>query len=141
MRKAHLIPIVLGVLALGLLAAGCGGDDETAATDTTAATTTTATEDTTAGETTGDTTETDSTTTDSGAGARAYDVYNACVDAIEGSAAEQVGQSACEQARDAFEQCTRQAEKAGGDAADTAIGICQQAADQAVKSLESSSGG
>ena len=28
----------------------------------------------------------------------------------------------------------------GGDAADTALGICQQAADQAVKSLESAGG-
>ena len=62
------------------------------------------------------------------------------MDAIEGTAAEQAGQTACEQARDAFEQCAKQAESAGGDAADTALGICQQAADQAVKSLESAGG-
>jgi hypothetical protein len=130
MRRAHLIPIVLGVLALGLLAAGCGGDDETTTEPLPATTTAT---DTTTGE--------DATTTDTAEGASSEDVYNACIDAIEGTAAEQVGKTACEQARDAFEQCAEQAEKAGGQAAETALGICQQAADQAVKSLQSSTGG
>ena len=34
----------------------------------------------------------------------------------------------------------KQAEKSGGEAAQTALDICQQAADQAVQSLESSTG-
>ncbi|HET6832203.1 MAG TPA: hypothetical protein VFH44_12735 [Solirubrobacterales bacterium] len=131
MRKAYLTLIVLGALALGVVAAGCGDDDETSPTEATTATTTTATDDTTAEE----------TTTDSDEGASSEDVYNACIDAIEGTAAEEVGQTACEQARDAFDQCAKQAEKAGGQAATTALGICQQAADQAVESLESSTGG
>lgn len=132
MRKAYLTLIVLGALALGVVAAGCGDDDETSPTEATTATTTTATGDTTAEET---------TTTGSDEGASSEDVYNACIDAIEGTAAEEVGQTACEQARDAFDQCAKQAEKAGGQAATTALGICQQAADQAVESLESSTGG
>ncbi|GIK78147.1 MAG: hypothetical protein KJ006_03660 [Thermoleophilia bacterium] len=130
MRKTHLTLIALGALTLGLLAAGCGGDDETGATDATTAATTTTTAATTT--TTGDA---------SVEGASSEDVYNACIDAIEGTAAEQIGQTACEQARDAFEQCAKEAEQAGGDAAETALGICQQAADQAVKSLQASAGG
>lgn len=137
MRKAHLTLIVSGALALGLLAAGCGGDEETATDAAPAATT--ATGDTT----TTDTTATDDTTTGeatSTEGASSEDVYNACIDAIEGTAAEQAGEAACQQARDAFEQCAKQAEAAGGSAAETALGICQQAADQAVQSLQATGG-
>jgi hypothetical protein len=143
MRKIHLIVLVVGVFAVGLLVAGCGGSDET--TSTTEATTAT-TEDTSA--TTSDSTSTnetttegtDTTSTESSGGTTPDDVYNACIDAIQGTAAEQAGQAACEQAKNAFEQCIKQAEAAGGSAADTAMGICQQAAEQAVKSLESSGG-
>lgn len=125
MRKNHLVLLIVGVFAVGLLVAGCGGsDDTTAATEATTA----ATE------------ATDATATESSGGTTPDDVYNACIDAIEGTAAEQAGQTACQQAKDAFEECAKQAEAAGGDAADTALGICQQAADQAVKSLESSGG-
>jgi hypothetical protein len=133
MRKNLWILAVVGVLACGAIAAGCGGDDDTASTtevtvEDTDASTTTSGDDTTV-------TATDSTSSDSG-GATADDVYDACVDAIEGTPAESAGQSSCEQARTAFEQCTKQAEAAGGDAAETALGICQQAADEAVKQLE-----
>jgi hypothetical protein len=143
MRKNLWILAVVGVLACGVIAAGCGGDDDTASTtevtvEDTDASTTTSGDDTTVtatDSTSSDSTATDSTSSDSG-GATADDVYDACVDAIEGTPAESAGQSSCEQARTAFEQCTKQAEAAGGDAAETALGICQQAADEAVKQLE-----
>lgn len=137
MRKQVWILLIAGVFACGLLAAGCG-DDDSSSTEVTV-------EDTDASTTVSDgdtsvTAEDTSTSSDSGEAASADDVYNACVDAIEGTAAEAAGQTACEQARDAFEQCAEQAEAAGGDAAETALGICQQAADQAVKSLQAAGG-
>ena len=132
MRKNLWILAVVGVLACGVVAAGCGSDDDSASTtevtlEDTDATTTTSGDETTV-------TATDSTTSDDGA--TADDVYNACIDAIEGTPAESAAKSSCEQARTAFEQCAKQAESAGGDAAETALGICQQAADEAVKQLE-----
>jgi hypothetical protein len=141
MRKQVWILLIVGVFALGLLAAGCGGNDDTGTTevtleDTDATTTTTGGETTITTDTSTTTTDTTSTSGDTSPD----DVYNACVDAIKGTAAESAGETACAQARDAFEQCAKQAEAAGGDAADTALGICQQAADQAVKSLEAAGG-
>ncbi|MFN8113746.1 MAG: hypothetical protein U0R51_11175 [Solirubrobacterales bacterium] len=138
MRKQVWILLIVGVLACGLLAAGCGSSDDSSSTEVTV-------EDTDASTTVSDgdtsvTAEDTSTSSDSSGGATADDVYNACVDAIEGTAAEQAGQTACQQAKDAFEQCAQQAEAAGGDAADTALGICQDAADQAVKQLEAAGG-
>jgi hypothetical protein len=76
-------------------------------------------------------------TTEASGGATPDDVYQACLDAIEGTAAEQVGQTACAQARDAFEQCTTQAEDAQGSARETAIKTCQDAADKATAALQS----
>ncbi len=135
MRKNVWILLLVGVFALGLVATGCGSSDDSSSTtevtvDSSDASTTVSGSDTTV-------TATDSTTS---GGATADDVYNACIDAIQGTAAESAGQSACQQARDAFDQCAKQAEAAGGDAADTALGICQAAADQAVKSLQSAGG-
>ncbi len=128
MRKNAWILLVVGVLAVGVLAAGCGGSDDTSTTDVTV-------EDSDASTTvSGD--ETSMSTDDSSGSASADDVYNACIDAISGTPAEAAGETACAQARDAFEQCATQAESAGGDAGQTALGICQQAADQAVKSLQ-----
>ena len=122
MRKNLWILAIVGVLACGVVAAGCGSDDDSTSTtevtveDTDASTTTSGDETTV--------TATDSTTSDSD-GATADDVYNACIDAIEGTPAESAAKSSCEQARTAFEQCAKQAEAAGGDAAETALGICQ----------------
>lgn len=135
MRNNRWIVLLVGLLACGLLAAGCGDDDES--TTTPAATEETAAEDTTAADDTEEST-TEETTEDTGdTGATPDDVYNACVDVIEGTAAEEAALPSCEQARNAFEQCLQQAEAAGGDAADAALGICQQAADQAITTLES----
>ncbi len=56
---------------------------------------------------------------------------------IKGTPAEAAGETACAQARDAFEQCTTQAESAPeGNARDLAIQACQNAADQATQALQ-----
>lgn len=125
MRTQRWMLALIGLLAVGLLAAGCGGDDDE----------TTSSESSTPTEMTNETTE---ATAD---GASAEDVYNACVDAVEGAGVEDQVMPQCEQARDAFEECANQAGNAGNDqAAELALQICQQAADQAVKSLEAAGG-
>ena len=57
---------------------------------------------------------------------------------ISGTAAEAAGETACAQARDAFEQCASQAESLPEDnsARETAIKACQDAADQTIKGLQ-----
>ena len=56
---------------------------------------------------------------------------------VEGTPAESAGQTACEQARDAFEQCTQQAEATPeGEGRDVAIAACQTAAEQATEALQ-----
>ena len=56
---------------------------------------------------------------------------------IEGTPAESAGQTACEQARDAFEQCATQAEATPeGEGRDLAIQACQAAAEQATEALQ-----
>ncbi len=128
MRNAKWLIAVVALMACGLIAAGCGDDDET----TSAADTATEATDTTADETTSedtDTSDSDFATPD--------DVYNACIDVIEGTAAESAGQTACEQARDAFEQCAQQAESTPeGEGRDLAIQACQTAAEQATEALQ-----
>lgn len=123
------IAVLIAVLALGAIAAGCGGDDSTSSSSTTEATSsdTSTTEDSTSSDTTS--ADTSSSTPD--------DVYNACLDVIKGTAAEAAGETACAQARDAFENCTSQAESAPeGDSRDLAIQACQDAADQATQALQ-----
>ena len=134
MRNHRWIVLLVGLLACGLLAAGCGDDDES--TTTPAAIEETTAEETTAADDTAETT-TEETTTDSEdvAGATPDDVYNACVDVIEGTAAEEAAMPSCEQARDAFEQCLSRP-RPPATPADAALGICQDAADQAIKTLE-----
>ena len=79
------------------------------------------------------------TTTSASSQATPDDVYNACLDAIKGTAAESAGQQACAQARDAFDQCTTQAQNAPeGTARDTALKACQTAANKATAALKSS---
>lgn len=80
---------------------------------------------------------TSATTTEASGQATPDDVYNACLDAIEGTAAEQAGQAGCAQARDAFEQCQTAAENASGSARETALKACQDAANKATDALES----
>lgn len=130
--KVKWIAVLVAVLAFGLIGAGCGDDEDTAST----AADTTATE---ATSTEPSTTEDSTTSSDTGGESSPDDVYNACLDVIEGTPAEAAGQTACEQARAAFEQCTKQAEATPeGDARDLAIQACQDAADQATQALQAS---
>ena len=118
--KAAVVAVAL-VASLGL--AACGSSDDTSS-EATGSTQTTTSDSTSEGTSSG--------------GATADDVFNACIDRIAGTAAEVTGRSECRETRRAFAKCARQANNVGGSAAETALGICQQAADQAVKSLEAS---
>src|SRR5436190_20359866 len=112
------------LIACGLIA-GCGSSNSSSTSSTAA------------GGSSSTTTSSGSTTASSG-GATPDDVYNACLDAIKGTAAESTGQTACAQARDAFEQCTTQASnQPEGTARDTAIKACQTAANKAMSALKS----
>jgi hypothetical protein len=118
--------VLLGLLACGLIAAGCGSDDSSSSSSTSAETTTT------------EATVSSTTASDTGGGSTPDDVYNACIDAIAGTPAEQAGQAGCEGARTAFETCSKQAENAPeGTARDAAVAACQQAADATTAALQS----
>src|SRR5258707_14880531 len=112
MRNAKWMVLPAAVLAMGLIAAGCGSDNSTSSStpaDTTA---------TTGGD----------STTSGGGGATSDDVLNACLDVIKGTAAESAGQSACQKAADAFDQCQTTAEgQPPGDARDLAVQACPDA--------------
>jgi hypothetical protein len=119
MRNYQWLVAGLALVAAGLIA-GCGGG----------------------GGTTGEVTGTVSgpngsatvtgTTTSASDNATPDDVYNACLDAIQGTAAESVAKQGCAQARDAFEQCSQQAQ--GQPVAEKA---CQDAANKATAALKS----
>lgn len=121
MHNRKLLPAFIAVLTIGLLGlAGCGGDEET-----------------TTPPATGDTAAT--TTTEASDGATPDDVYQACLDALEGTPAEGAAENACAQTRDAFEECTTQASNAPeGTARDAALQACQDAADRATEALNAS---
>ena len=129
MRNAKwLIVQVAALLATGVVAAGCGGDDDSSSTVATPSDTSTTSDD--------DSTS-DDTSSDDSTASTPDDVVNACMDVIKGTPAEAAGQSACEQAGQAFEQCTQQAESIDDSAGhDAAVQACQDAADQAVAALE-----
>jgi hypothetical protein len=127
MRNLKGLAALVAVLAIGMLAAGCGGDDDTTSTVTAA-------ED--ASTTSTEATSTTEESTTEASGSTPDDVYNACIDVIEGTPAEEASKPACEQARDAFQQCIDQADAAGGDAGDTAAQLCQDAADQTIDTLK-----
>lgn len=135
MRKQVWILLIVGVFALGLVAAGCGGSDDTG-TEVTVEDTAATTEDTaaTTSEDTDATTSEDTTTSgDSGVDTDAF--LQECQDTVAGTVAESAGNDACQTAADALESCASQANS------ETAIGVCQQIADQAVKSLQATTGG
>ena len=126
MRKNVWILLVVGVFALGVFAAGCGSDDDSSSTtvsveDTDASTTVEGTDTSVTAE--------DTSSDDSG-GVDTSEFLTECNDAVAGTPAEAAGQSACQQAADALEQC------AGAANDDSAIAICQKAADEAVKQLQ-----
>ena len=120
MHNRKWLPAFIALLAVALLGlAGCGGGDDTTTTTPAA----------------GDT----ATTTGASEGATPDDVYQACLDALEGTAAEGASESACAQTRDAFEECTTQASNAPeGTARDAALQACQDAADRATDALNAS---
>lgn len=109
--KAAVVAIAL-VASLGLVA--CGSSDDTSS------------------EATG------STQTTTSEGATADDVFNSCIEAIAGTAAEVTGKSECRETRRAFEKCAREAGNVGGSAGETALRVCQRTADRAVKTLAAS---
>ncbi len=122
MRNFKWLLACFALLAAGLIA-GCGGSSSTTGAVTVS------------GPSGGSATV---TTTSASGNATPDDVYNACLDAIQGTAGESAGQQACAQARDAFEQCTTQASKAPeGTARDQALKACQTAANQATDALKS----
>jgi hypothetical protein len=134
MRGQKWLAAIAAILAAGLVAAGCGGGDDTTTVLIGGDTSTAATESTTTSD--------ESTTEDSGTSeSTPDDVYNACIDAISGTPAESVGQAGCQQARDAFQRCLDQAGATSGSAGDTAAQLCQNAADQAIDTLKTASGG
>ena len=118
MKSYKRLAACLAMLAAALVA-GCGGGGGTTVT---------------AGEGT-----TSPTTTAAASGqATPEDVYQSCLEAVQGTVAEQAGQSACAKARDAFEQCTTQASNAPeGSARDAALKACQKAANKATAALKS----
>lgn len=133
MKNSKWMFLLLGVLASGLIAAGCG-DDEEASSDAPATEATS--------EDTGSDTEatTDETSSDDSGSVDSEGVYTACTDAIAGTPAEDAGQTACEQARDAFEQCASSSESVPDDQAEAALKVCQDAADQAIQALTAAQG-
>lgn len=116
------------LLATGLIAVGCGDDDEDEPTTDAPATEAEAPE-----------SDSGSEESESSEGSTPADVQAACEDAIAGTPGEEAGQSACEAAADAFEQCATQAESVPEDngARETAVKACQDAADQTVDALNS----
>jgi hypothetical protein len=115
---------LVGCLALVVagMIAGCGGGDNGATATITSGSG-----------------ETSTTSTEAVSGATPDDVYQACLDAVSGTAAESAGQTACANARDAFEQCTTEASNAPeGAARDAALKACQEAADKATAALNAS---
>lgn len=118
-----MILFVIGLLSIGALAvAGCGDDDSTS--DTTATV-----------ESTEATTDATVTEGDAAGGASPDDVYSDCTAAAEGTPAESTAETACGQARDAFQECIDQAATLDGDAKEQALAACQSAADQAIEQL------
>ncbi len=126
MRKTNWLLLVVGLLACGLIAAGCG-DDSDSTSDTSATIESTATDDTAA------TTE-DTTSADTDSGVDTDEFLSKCQDAVAGTPAEDAGNQICQQAADALEQCAGEAND------DATIQACQDAADQAVKQLEATAG-
>lgn len=125
---------LVALLACGLIAIGCGDDDEST-TDEPATTESsdTGSEDSDSEDTESEPTESEGSTPD--------DVLAACQDAIAGTPAEGAGEASCQAAADAFEQCLTQAEDISDDSArETALNACQDAADQTVDALKSAGG-
>ena len=138
MLGSRWVVLLVGLLACGLLAAGCGDDSDDDSSD--AATITAPPEppnipeDATAPVPETTTPSEDSTSTDIAGGIDTEAFQQDCIDAVGGATE---GEALCQQAVDSFEQCAEAAATAG-DAA--AVQTCQQIADQALESLEGAGG-
>ena len=132
MRNSKWILMLIGILACGLIAAGCGDDDDDSSSDEPA------TEE--SSDTSSD--DTESEDTDSGEGTVDVDEFlSSCEETVEGTPGADTAIAACEDAADALEQCADQANASGDeDLAEEAIALCQQAADDAVKQFEALGG-
>jgi hypothetical protein len=124
MRIRNLLTVFAVLSALALVA-GCGSSSSSSTTSTTA------------GGSSGGSSSGGSTSTSSSGGATSTDVYNACIDALKGTPAEAQGQTACNAAKSAFDQCAQQASSLSGSAQDTAVSACQDAANKTVAALKS----
>jgi hypothetical protein len=129
MRIAKWMLALVAILACGLIAVGCGDDDDSSSDEP-------ATEESSSS----DDSSSDDTSSSGGVDADAF--LSECQDAVAGTPAEDAGNTACQQAADALEQCGDQAEAAGADddAVESAEKICQDAADQALEQLQAANG-
>ena len=131
-RRRQLIGFA--AIAAVALTAGCGGGGGGSTTVTVSTPTATGSTPTTS------TTSTTSTSTEAGQ-ATPDDVYRACVNAVKGSVSDSTVQTACAQARDAFQQCLQGAQNAPeGTVRNQALRACQAAANKATAQLKSSGG-
>ena len=124
MRIGKWMLALAALLACGLIAVGCGDDEDEPSSSS----------DTPAAESSDSSESPDDTSAE---GSTPEDVLAACEDALEGTGAEEAGQAGCQAAADAFEQCLSQAEALDDDEAkETALTACQDGADQAVEALK-----
>jgi hypothetical protein len=131
MRNSKWLLVLVGLLACGLIAAGCGDDDSSSSDDT-------ATEESGASGATG---ESGSTDTSGASDVDVDDFLDSCQETVEGQPGADDAISACEDAADALENCADQANASGDeDLAEAAIEVCQQAADDAVEQFENLGG-
>jgi hypothetical protein len=130
MRNNKWILVLVGLLACGLIAAGCGDDEDDSSGETTTVES-------------GATGESDSTDTDAALGGTVDvdEFLSSCEETVEGTPGAETAIAACEDAADALEQCAEEANESGDEElAEAAIEACQSAADQAVKQFESLGG-
>lgn len=130
MSEKRWILLLVGLLACGLLAAGCG-DDDTESSPPEAPTVPT---DATAPPEPpnfpgGDTSTGSDTSTDVDVDA----FYDSCINAAAGTSAESSASDLCARTRDGLKQCADAAEAAGDSAT---MKVCQDTADQVLRELE-----
>ncbi len=120
---------LMALLACGLIAVGCGDDEDSDSGSTSSD----------SSEESSDTSSDDSS--DDSGSATEVDVdafLSECEDTFAGTPGEDAAATACQQAADALESCGDQAAEAGADdaAVEEAVRICQEAADETVEQLQ-----
>lgn len=130
MRASRLVLIVVGVIVGALVVSACG-DEEPETTSTPAEQL----------EDAGEVSEGAAAPDEDGAVADADAVYDACIEAVTGSAAEDAAIMTCEVARDAFESCASRADSLDEPARTESMEICRDAADQVIGTAEAAAAG